>query len=392
MSLHTGENFATLLTCIESAKQKMMKGRDRNTPCWCGSGIKYKKCHIDRVDQSKDNPWAAVDKNRKVFQHKKCWALDVGLGVCEGSVIKAHTISRGPNLSMIAKDGHVLHYSASVQNLEKSGGKLSVEKIGIKDASVFNGFCSRHDRTLFSCIENEAFTGRPDQCLAVAYRTMSRERHGKESASHLRETLRGADKGKSLSQQLQLQKILDLVDKGNEAAKREHAFTHDLLTKALVDNRPDILRSLVVECDGHLPFMCAGAWSPFTDLFGKELQEGGEDEVLEQIFISSFMGIPGDYICISWRHVDGAPGKIIADQVNNLLGDKKVLACLQIVMKHVENIFFNPDWFGALSGQQRSLMDALAATGVDFMGSVPDAALNLDLDFQLPVVVQSFIV
>ncbi|MFK0392220.1 SEC-C metal-binding domain-containing protein, partial [Campylobacter jejuni] len=29
-----------------------MKGKDRNKLCWCGSGKKFKKCHIDRENQS----------------------------------------------------------------------------------------------------------------------------------------------------------------------------------------------------------------------------------------------------------------------------------------------------------------------------------------------------
>nr|WP_272211907.1 hypothetical protein [Marinicella sp. W31]MDC2877797.1 hypothetical protein [Marinicella sp. W31] len=82
-------------------------------------------------------------------------------------MIKAHTVSRGPNLAKIAKRGHVLHYTASIPEMKKNGGRLAVEKIGIKDASVFHGFCRKHDQELFSCVENEPFAGRPDQCLAV---------------------------------------------------------------------------------------------------------------------------------------------------------------------------------------------------------------------------------
>lgn len=207
-----------------------MKGRDRNAPCWCGSGKKYKKCHLGRDVQPKENPWAAVDVNRKAFSQKKCCARDVGLGDCDGGVIKAHTVSRGANLAKIAKDGHVLQYVASIPEMNKNGGKLSVKRIGIKDASVFHGFCGKHDRELFSCIENEVFTGRPDQCLAVAYRTMSRELYGKDAGTHLRETLRGADKGLKPFEQFMLQKMLDDIDTGNEAARRELKATHDALT------------------------------------------------------------------------------------------------------------------------------------------------------------------
>lgn len=270
----------------------MMKGRDRNAPCWCKSGKKFKRCHLNRAEQPEDNPWEAVDVNRKAFQQKRCFAYDVGLGVCEGGIIKAHTVSRGSSLTAIAKDGNVLHYAANIPDMNKNAGKLCVKRLGIRGASVFYGFCAYHDRVLFSCIENETFVGRPDQCLAVAYRTLSREVYGKDATSHIRNTLRGADKGWTIQQQVALQAILETMDTGNEAAKRDVGTTHAAFTTALADKRTDVIRSLVLEIDGRLPFMFAGAWSPFTDVFGKSLQTGYADAVLEQVVFASFAGTP----------------------------------------------------------------------------------------------------
>lgn len=366
-----------------------MKGRDRNAPCWCGSGKKFKNCHLGRDAQATENPWSAADVNRKAFSQKKCCAHDVGLGDCEGAVIKAHTVSRGPNLAKIAKDGHVLQYTASIPDMNENGGKLSLKKIGTRDASVFQGFCSKHDLELFSCIENEAFTGRPEQCLAVAYRTMSRELYGKDAGSHLRETLRGADKGLGPFAQVMLQKMLDHIDTGNEAARRELKATHDVLTNAVVNSRPDVLSSVVFEFAASLPFMFAGAWSPFTDLYGGKLQNGYVDEFLEQVFVSSFAGEAKGTICVSWLNRADAPGKVIAEQLWALPDEERASACLQLVMKHVENVFFNPDWFKALDGKQTERLSRLAADGLDLMGSVPSMPVRLDVDFQLPHSVKS---
>ena len=252
----------------------MMKGKDRNAPCWCGSGKKYKRCHLGRAEQAKENPWNTVAANRKAFTQKKCCAHDAGLGDCDGSIIKAHTVSRGANLARIAKDSHVLRYMVSIPGMRKNGRKLSVGKIGIKEASVFQGFCRKHDQELFSCIENEPFTGRPDQCIAVAYRTMSRELYGKDAMGYMRETLRGADKGRSLYEQIMLQTWLNDINTGNEAARRDAKATLKALTGAMADAKTDILSSIIFEFDGAIPFMFAGAWSPFTDLYGKNLQNG----------------------------------------------------------------------------------------------------------------------
>lgn len=367
-----------------------MKGKDRNAPCWCGSEKKFKKCHLGRDQQLKDNPWSAVDVTRKAFSKKKCYAYEVGLGPCDGGIIKAHTVSRSANLAKIVKDGHVLRYFVNTPDMNKNGGKLSLRKIGTRDASVFHGFCSRHDRELFSCIENQAFTGRPDQCLAVAYRTLSRELYGKDAGAHLRETLRDFDKGLEPLQQFIFQKKLDDINTGNEASRRELKATYDALTAALMDVRLNSLSSVVFEFAAPLPFMFAGAWSPFTDFHGEVVQNGYVDELLEQIFFSSFAGNSSAMICVSWRNIDNAPGHNIAKQLIALPDEQRASGCLQFVMKHVENVFFNPDWYQALNDKEKKQLHQLAADGLDSMGSVPSVPVNLDLGFQLPASARLF--
>jgi hypothetical protein len=361
-----------------------MKGRDNNKPCWCGSGLKYKKCHRARVNQPSENPWVAIEANRRAFQEKKCWAENVGFRPCGGRIIKAHTISRGPNLKPIAKAGHVLHYTADMRDLIKNGGKLSVQSIGIKEASVFQGFCAEHDALLFSCIENEPFTGRPDQILVNAYRTMSRELYGKDASAGLKTRLNGADKGRPLDEQIGLQLALRLINSGNEASRLDFRATHAALTEALVNQKLSVLKSLVIRLDGHLPFMYSGAWSPFTDLNGANIQIGHADELLEQIFVTSFFAEMGDWICISWLDRPDAAGKIIANQIAEMPMEQISAICLQLVVKHVENIFFNPDWFTSLADNQRNLLDRLAHSGLDFLGSPPTEPIRPDISFALP--------
>ncbi|NEH49604.1 hypothetical protein GR210_12515 [Rhizobium leguminosarum] len=367
-----------------------MKSVGRNDPCWCGSGKKYKKCHLNRNLQDKGNPWDAVAANRTAFQVKKCYAQESGLGPCDGRIIKAHTISRGPNLTKIARSGKVMRYRADPAELTRNGGRLTASEIGIGDASVFHGFCAGHDRELFSCIENEPFSGREDQCLAVAYRTLSREYYGKNSSTHLRETLRDADKGKPIFEQVQLQRILALIEQGNEAAKKDLKHTYDSLTQAMVERRANLLQSLIIEFEGVLPFMVAAAWSPFTDLFGQQLQHGYTDELLEQIFFASFVADDRSFICMSWIGKTNAPGRKLASQVREMQHEGLGSTILQFVTMHAENIFFDPVWFEALIPTQRKRLDLLAAAGVDAMGSVPDLPGNPTLGFDLPPVIRIY--
>ena len=114
------------------------------------------------------------------------------------------------------------------------------------------------------------------------------------------------------------------------------------------------------------------------------------DKLLEQIIVSSFAGDSSAMVCVSWRNIDDAPGHIIAEQLMALPDDQRASACLQFVMKHVENVFFDPDWFQALNDEKRERLNNLAADGLDLMGSVPSMPVQLYVYFKLPVSVRSF--
>lgn len=94
----------------------------RNDPCWCGSGEKYKRCHLDREKQTPPRAWEA---DAAIFAwNKSSECLHVGNGVgniCGQPAINSHTVSK-KMLKQIARGGHVYSHSGSVKDLEKSQG------------------------------------------------------------------------------------------------------------------------------------------------------------------------------------------------------------------------------------------------------------------------------
>lgn len=152
----------------------------------------------------------------------------------------------------------------------------------------------------------------------------------------------------------------------------------------------NVLRSLIIEFEGQLPFMLAGAWTPFTDIFGKELQNADGDDPLEQVFVSTHAGIERSYICFSWVDINDAPGFVIAKQISEISTDKQSMACLYVTAKHIENIFYSPDWFDALSGSQLGYLERLVMDGLDAAGSVPREPMALNLEFPLPCAITNY--
>ena len=89
----------------------MKKGKiGRNDRCWCGSGKKYKHCHLGREEMDRPK-FFKVDKDVKKFLKKKiCLHPESEKGLCKGEIIKAHTLSKKFCLSKIATSGHVYSF------------------------------------------------------------------------------------------------------------------------------------------------------------------------------------------------------------------------------------------------------------------------------------------
>ena len=347
---------------------------------------------MNKNNREKENPWNAVNANKDAFKQKKCCAKDVGLGPCGGNILSAHSVSRGPNLNKISRFGKVMSYGISISIMKKNNGKtfLELKEISTKPASAFYGFCAEHDRILFSCFENESFTGRPDQCLAITCRTASREWYCKDAASHLPEILDEFGKGASPEHQHWIKSFLEEYSIGNENGRKDIKNTHDRLFQALAKKEYGILQSLVIKFDELLPYMFAGAWSPYTDIYGQKLQDGLADKPLEQVFMSSFAGKNCSYVCISWLDANDAPGKIIAEQIKSLPLDQQPETILLTVLENMENVFFNPSWIDALNSNQRELLDTLVANRLDMTSYTPFPLINPNAAFDLPNVERIF--
>lgn len=80
----------------------------RNDPCWCGSGRKYKKCHLSRMQERELPPQALLGHFRKFFKVKQRLHPLASSKTC-GKVVSAHTIQRkGALEGVVGETGHCL--------------------------------------------------------------------------------------------------------------------------------------------------------------------------------------------------------------------------------------------------------------------------------------------
>lgn len=141
--------------------------------CWCRSGKKYKWCHYRRELQKQINIFEIEAGMIAELRDGYCCHPDPSADPCSEKIIKAHTVQKKGGLAAIAEAGHVLTFKPTMKEMVQTDGNPQPRKIGVNNASVFPGFCSRHDTTLFKPIEGKSLTLTKDTAFLFAYRAIA---------------------------------------------------------------------------------------------------------------------------------------------------------------------------------------------------------------------------
>lgn len=333
----------------------MSRKLGRNDPCWCGSGRKFKKCHLDRGSES-PVPYAAVAASIKTNRAtKKCFHPDAPIGCSK--VVRAHTLQRAGVLSQIADEtNHVLKV-----------GSLSgpVAAIGWKDASTFPGFCSTHDSALFGPIERDPFDGSAHQIFLVGYRSLCNEIFAKESAiSGLTGSLHLVDRGRSNKRQREIQEHLGDHIGGAQLGNFDNTSYKEAADEIVRSGQYLRWGGAVFAVKGELSIASAGSATPSFDFNGRRIQDLGDvSRRAQPVMFGIVPGPPGsglNNIVFSWPP-DCPAIDTLMDSFMSLPEDRKADALARFMLAHVENTFFSASWWKSLSELQRSEVNRLAA-------------------------------
>ena len=85
----------------------------RNSPCPCGSGIKYKKCCLNKTEDQRlgEAISASMLNIKNEARIKRC--LHPKQDECQGKIIKAHAIQNNRILNKLAENGMVVTLDGS---------------------------------------------------------------------------------------------------------------------------------------------------------------------------------------------------------------------------------------------------------------------------------------
>jgi hypothetical protein len=349
----------------------------RNELCPCGSGRKYKKCHLDRA-AAKPVPYheSAKELLRLRVGEQKCLYQSPGNVHCSGKVIEAHSISRNAALTKIARDHKVYQLDANPFTIAKAEGEPQLKLEYIRSASTFTGFCSSHDSSLFRPIDQGGITPTREQAFLLHYRSLCREIYVKRPTLETNELLREADRGKPVAFQRAVQGLVSARSLSIKDALQQLEKDKATCDNALQAQDFGILQVAFVRFSKVPALACAGYTQPTFDFAGNEIQDITD---LSTPFLNlSFTLLPdemGGVAVFSWLPDAGTVCRPFVQSFMRLGDDRKSDALVLYVFDSFENFAAEPGWWENLPGTAKDDLIWNAMNGTDAAFAYDSATL-----------------
>jgi hypothetical protein len=310
--------------------------------------------------------------NRLVSRRKdRCLFRDENGLRCKNGTIGSHSIHRKGALSQVAEDNHVVGLDfMALPSLKPD----RYGRIGTRKASVFDGFCGKHDREVFLDIEDGFVNFLDIHALLLCYRALSLERLKKaRSLKFNGEVLKSGIVRDATSR--------SLFEANAEGARLGFNEVKETLTRfeaAIHSNDLTNFHYLACRFDSALPFVSTGAFAPFLDVVGNSVLFG-EKMAFKWSHVGSFVGHLGQENYFVIGGFQSHTQHNIAGFIEGLArADSTAIAkmSLAISLSHIENTFFKPSWFFSLSVTDKATIDKLMAPYSDEQYNLPKSTFT----------------
>lgn len=321
----------------------------RNDLCWCGSGLKFKFCHMDRDKEARISYNELAEHIKKSLHKKFCLVPDELKEQCRGKIIKAHTVSRSSSLKKISTNGKVYRLNIDPHSFEKNKGKFNFVLDGIGTVSTFTGFCEKHDNEIFRVIENIEFVGSKEQCYLLAYRPVAREYFTKNIAVSNLDLMNNLDKGLPVYEQIEVQSFMRAYSEGTKigfknSLEHKNKFDQILLSKDYAD-----LRAYIIKFKKVHDILCSSAFFPEHDFQGNHYYNLSNLKRLpDQIAFNSFCSNDNGYIVFSWLKDSDFFCSHFINSLDKIPNERKVNILAKFFFVYSENIILSPSWWDNL--------------------------------------------
>lgn len=307
----------------------------------------------------------------------RCLHFDKDGRQCKDQAIQSHSLQRRGPLEAIASDGHVIKIGPTLKTrpIEK---RFLFERIGIRQASTFVGFCSQHDAILFSDIEKKIMPFDERTAIVLAIRSMAIELRQKHLMTKIyMELIKyfGADGDPT--------DILrcKLIKRGAETAIEQNTTKLKKLFRDHYKRRSENLKYLLLEFDGHMPFAATGCFEPAWNLMDEFLFIG-EPMKTKWNSLSLFCGNVGDSF---YGFISGYQ-KYKSHRIDRFLSSIDTTSAdltsilFTISVANLENCYVSDSWLKTLNSHDVDNILEMATSGIlDGVGSSQPLSIRVDV-------------
>ena len=298
------------------------------------------------------NPKAAADliaDFRRRFSSKVCMAPHTNHA---GSIVSAHTMSLAGVLRKVSENGHVYAPNFS-KNFSPDEPPVEIKRLGLRNVSVFNGFCANHDASLFSCLENESFRFTRKQLFMLTYRAAARECYLKRKQCESLPTLEQIQAMHGITQQIAYSEEILIHQAASLRGAEEIEALKAKLDGYLTNESWDRMITHAILFPKNSCLAACFVFQPFYDLDGVKLQDYEDLEAeMSQLTITVMPLEQGSAAIFSWLDsANSAPRRFFesVQRSTNLTS-----AVIHAAIDNGENFALSPLWYESLSEATKS--------------------------------------
>lgn len=286
---------------------------------------------------------------KKKFKRKVCSAEGLFGIECSKKIIDSHTISKSSSLkSIMNKDNKVYGLDLSFHGLNKNNGILGIKQFGINQASTFLGFCTNHDKELFSVFEDKPFIPTKEQLCLLSFRAFCRDMYGKigEANTSLLHEL-NSDNSSFREHLLERDKLLQISLAEMEETRLD-------FIKVINNKSFDDLEFFIIELNSNAKILSSGCFVPEMDFNNQPICDLSDETVrLNYIFFNSINYNSRGFCIFSWFKKPET--EIFYRFIKTLTQRRHRISdnLVNFIFYHFENTFFSISWFDRLKTENK---------------------------------------
>jgi len=231
---------------------------------------------------------------------------------------------------------------------------VSPERIGLRQATTFFGFCDKHDSALFRELEAFEFASQPKQIALLGYRALCRDLYGKEAEIAASDAMRlYVSMNLDIPGFAEKDQRYQITRLGRLNARKNLTRAREAFAEMLTPNGAESLRYFGILFGDAPVYLASSASLPEWDFTGGHLQDLSGLDDFYPICFSAWAKANQAAAVFCWhKSADGictpfidslreSPPRRIADRI------------LTTAFEYSENVVFRSDWWEGLREQDR---------------------------------------